>query len=199
VGLVELLASWNILPTKVVGHSSGEIAASYCAGRVSRESAWRISYFRGLLSMKIGKGGSMMAVALTEDEAQLYIDNANQTLKGELKIGCYNSPRNLTITGKHTALSHLKEILDKDEKFSRLLPVQVAYHSSFMEEIADEYRDLLTGSFKGNLIDRKHKVEMISSVTSQEIHTGQVEDPDYWVGLSSVPMHSSLKCPGYIK
>ncbi|TVY81127.1 Ochratoxin highly reducing polyketide synthase [Lachnellula suecica] len=181
IALVELLASWNILPSKVVGHSSGEIAAAYCAGKISREAAWRVAYFRGVVSMKVEKGGSMMAAAVTEDEAQIYIDNANQELKGNLKVGCYNSPKNLTITGKNSELQYLRELLVKDEKFARVLSVKVAYHSRYLVGVADEYRDLLKGSFEGDLFTLDHKVEMVSSVTGQEILPGQVEDPDYWI------------------
>ena len=39
VALVDLLASWKVLPQVVLGHSSGEIAAAYCAGTISRQSA----------------------------------------------------------------------------------------------------------------------------------------------------------------
>jgi acyl transferase domain-containing protein len=40
VALIELLRSWSIQPGAVIGHSSGEIAAAYAAGAISRESAW---------------------------------------------------------------------------------------------------------------------------------------------------------------
>lgn len=47
VALLDLIISWGIWPQAVVGHSSGEICASYATGAISRESAWRISYWRG--------------------------------------------------------------------------------------------------------------------------------------------------------
>lgn len=32
IGLIDLLASWSVQPTSVVGHSSGEMAAAYASG-----------------------------------------------------------------------------------------------------------------------------------------------------------------------
>lgn len=67
VALVDLLASWGIFPKYVTGHSSGEIAAAYCAGKLSREAAWKVSYFRGYVSSKqSAANGAMMAVGLNE-------------------------------------------------------------------------------------------------------------------------------------
>ena len=69
VALVDLLRSWNVHPSRVVGHSSGEIAAAYCAGLLSRESAWRASYFRGLVTGRqtTETKGAMLAVGLGPD------------------------------------------------------------------------------------------------------------------------------------
>jgi acyl transferase domain-containing protein len=39
IALVDLLGSLSIRPSRVVGHSSGEIAAAYAAGALSRDSA----------------------------------------------------------------------------------------------------------------------------------------------------------------
>jgi acyl transferase domain-containing protein len=43
VALVDLLRTWGIRPTAVAGHSSGEIAAAFTMGALSREDAWRVA------------------------------------------------------------------------------------------------------------------------------------------------------------
>jgi acyl transferase domain-containing protein len=39
IALVDLLESFYIRPSRVVGHSSGEVAAAYAAGALSRDNA----------------------------------------------------------------------------------------------------------------------------------------------------------------
>ncbi|KAK2728269.1 polyketide synthase [Colletotrichum kahawae] len=53
VAIVDLLRSWDVVPQSVCGHSSGEIAAAYCAGAIDRRSAWKIAYFRGVLAERL--------------------------------------------------------------------------------------------------------------------------------------------------
>lgn len=79
VALVDLFQKWNIAPTGVVGHSSGEIAAAYCSGAISRQAAWEISYWRGKLCSDLSTKaphlrGAMMAAGLSFDVAQGYIE-----------------------------------------------------------------------------------------------------------------------------
>ena len=42
MALVDLLRTWGITPAAVAGHSSGEIAAAYAKGALTREGAWTI-------------------------------------------------------------------------------------------------------------------------------------------------------------
>ncbi len=85
IALVDLLASWNVMPSRVIGHSSGEIAAAYCAGKLSRQAAWKVAYFRGFVSAKkFAKVGAMMAVGLPEASLQLYLQKINEEVPGEV-------------------------------------------------------------------------------------------------------------------
>src|SRR5436190_681553 len=98
IALVEVLRSWRIYPTAVVGHSSGEIAAAFAAGALSRESAWSVAYHRGVLSgrlpMLAPQRGSMMAVALPEDDMQALLRREDvQKGSGHITVACINSPR----------------------------------------------------------------------------------------------------------
>lgn len=72
--LVEVLKSAGITFHTVVGHSSGEIAAAYAAGRISAEHAICIAYYRGLSVVSVdgpdSKSGSMMAVGTSQEDAQ---------------------------------------------------------------------------------------------------------------------------------
>lgn len=43
IALVEQLESWGVSPNAVIGHSSGEIAAAFAAGSLSRDSALRVA------------------------------------------------------------------------------------------------------------------------------------------------------------
>ncbi|KAH8815396.1 iterative type I polyketide synthase [Xylogone sp. PMI_703] len=179
VALVELLASWEILPERVVGHSSGEIAAAFAASKLSREAAWRAGYFRGYVSGKdIGKKGAMIAVGLSAADLEPYLKKINDGIPGELIIACLNSPKNNTVSGDEDKVDELKKLLDQDSVFARKLNVLNAYHSAHMKEVSDEYFEKMGDLSFGEKI--KSPVEMFSSVTGKRVIEDHL-DAKYWV------------------
>ncbi|OAX79463.1 hypothetical protein ACJ72_06218 [Emergomyces africanus] len=168
VAIVELLASWNIYPARVVGHSSGEIAAAYCAGRISRQSAWAAAYYRGFVSAKQQNvKGAMVAVGLDQEKLRVYMDKVHTTQKGELVVACYNSPRNNTVSGDEVMIDALKELLDAEDIFARKLKVQNAYHSSHMQTLAEEYVELMGSPLPRQLFDSTSHIQMFSTITGK--------------------------------
>lgn len=187
VALVDLMRIWDIVPTSVTGHSSGEIAAAYCAGALSREEAWTIAYFRGVVSEKLvsntqrSKSG-MMSVGLGAETAQKYLDE--EGVADRVTIACVNSPINVTISGQVDALDIIYNRLEKDELFVRRLEVQVAYHNpKVMSEVADEYGRMLSKALDGSPSkDQNTPISFFSSVTAGRLtDKEELRKPSYWV------------------
>lgn len=145
VALVDLLKFWGLTPSAVVGHSSGEIGAAYCLGALSREDAWKIAYYRGILSSNMKTAapeldGAMMAVGISPQQAEKWI---SQVKKGEIVIACINSPSSVTISGDAAGIDELLDMLKAEGIFARRLQVDTAYHSPHMQVIAQEYFEAL--------------------------------------------------------
>ncbi|KAF8850740.1 hypothetical protein BDZ45DRAFT_184816 [Acephala macrosclerotiorum] len=196
VALVDLLASWNIFPSRVIGHSSGEIGAAYSVGALTRESAWKIAYYRGVVSAKlIHSKGAMMAVMLDQNSLLPYLQTVDMELDGELTMACFNSPKNITISGDEKKVDRLQELLKDDGIFARKLKVQNAYHSSHMRTVAGEYLELL-GDLGGAPIDQEQNgfrgnnpdVVMFSTVNCLSVSLDQLRDPQYWISNMISPV-----------
>lgn len=192
IALVDLLRDWQIAPVSVCGHSSGEIAAAYCAGFLSKGDAVKVAYFRGysvseLKDSSANPEGSMLAVGLGPAEVDTIISTRLPTkLDGYLGIACINSPSSVTVSGDRSAIESLQRVLNADGAFSRSLRVNVAYHSPHMQSAAETYRQALTEL-------KPHKGQAIaffSSVTG-ELHEQASLDAEYWVWNLTAPVRFS--------
>ena len=194
IALVDLLQCLGIRPQIVLGHSSGEIAAAYAAGALSRANALRVSYFRGSLTKRpdIGKG-AMISVALGEDDACRY---TAQIRHGRTSVACINSPLSTTISGDESAIDELQTLLDSRSIFNRKLKVGIAYHSYHMQSIAEGYLESLGGLTSDTI---PPSVTFISSVSGLE----KTKDfgPSYWVDnlVSKVCYSAALKTMSLIQ
>ncbi|KAI1211883.1 lovastatin nonaketide synthase [Annulohypoxylon truncatum] len=193
IALVDLLESFGILPSVVLGHSSGEIAAAYTSGALSQTSAIKIAYHRGVLSSKLASrasGLTMMAVGLSKQQVIPYL-NRLEKYDGSLRvsIGCINSPKSVTLSGDAVGLTKLEQWLQDDAVFSRTLHVPIAYHSSFMDSIVDQYTSSLGEIDRGSgRVSGMTSVPMISSVTGDIITAQWLATPRYWVSNLTSPV-----------
>ncbi|EUC45778.1 hypothetical protein COCMIDRAFT_5016 [Bipolaris oryzae ATCC 44560] len=177
IALVELLASWNIRPTSVTGHSSGEIASAYAIGALSLEDAMTAAYYRGVCSTKMQEehkaNGAMMAAGLSEEDATRFLAELKS---GKAVVACSNSPSSVTISGDVSAVGELQKILESKGIFARMLAVEVAYHSHHMELVAEEYAKAIAGI----RIRQGNGAKFYSSVYGREVGTEEL-GPSYWV------------------
>ncbi|EED11953.1 polyketide synthase, putative [Talaromyces stipitatus ATCC 10500] len=185
IALVNLLRRFHVEPCAVVGHSSGEIAASYAAGYLSYESALKIAYFRGLCSAELAKSsnprtrGAMMSIGLSEDDARDMIAVSNQAASNfGVSIASINSPCNVTISGEEKLIDELKTKLDKERIFARKLRVPLAYHSRQMNAMSFKFTSLIGSlTLSSNAIN---VIPMLSTVTGERLTASHLKEPSYW-------------------
>ncbi|CAI6336292.1 unnamed protein product [Periconia digitata] len=182
LALVQLLKSWDLQPTSVAGHSSGEIGAAFAAGIITFEDAMTIAYHRGRLIPILKKrypnlDGSMLAVGAGPVEITPLLDQIDPTL-GEARIACINSPSSVTISGDTAAISDLQSIIKRvnPDMFARKLQVDTAYHSHHMNLVAKDY----TESLLQLDVPKSTEVQFHSSLMGR-LATSNELDASYWV------------------
>ena len=146
--IVEVLRSWSIQPQAVFRHSSGEIAAAYCAGYVCMEDAIKAAFYRGQASVEAEKDlngdHGMLTVGLGARELANYLAGFDL----HIEFACYNSPNSVTLSGNIGSLSLVEARLKADGHFARMLHVDLAYHSRYIVGISDTYKHLLDRDYQ---------------------------------------------------
>lgn len=124
IALVDAMARLDVRPSAVIGHSSGEIAAAYACGIISKRAAMTIAYYRGYVTKDKLSMGRMAAVGLGEEEVEAY-------LVADVVVACDNSPNSATLSGESTKLDSVLATIreQKPDILVRKLKVDVAYHS----------------------------------------------------------------------
>lgn len=171
VVLVDLLRSAGIMPSSVVGHSSGEIGAAYAANFINARDAIRIAYYRGLYAKlaggSIGQKGAMLAVGTSLEDATEVIEL--DAFVGRIAVAAHNSPASVTLSGDADAISEVKTVFEEEKKFARLLKVDTAYHSHHMQACGDAYVKALRACKVEVHRNRDTSVTWYSSVTGGEV------------------------------
>ena len=192
IALVDLLRHWHILPTVVVGHSSGEIGAAYAFGALSAEDCWKVAYFRGKWTSELKAvaphvNGSMMAVGLSEAALEPYFRAMHLSEASVISIACFTSPSNVTISGDREALENLEMSLKADGVFCRMLAIEVAGHSSHMRYIAEGYRRAISDI---KVTRSSPGISMMSTLTGKPISAEDL-GPSYWIDNTIAPVRFS--------
>ncbi|KAI3391820.1 hypothetical protein diail_6766, partial [Diaporthe ilicicola] len=186
LALMSVLEDWGVIPAAVVGHSSGEIAAAVAAGRLSEGDAIKVAYLRGKASEDLRASQQtelgMLAVGLGESDARSYMKHCPR-----VQIACSNSPNSVTLSGETKDLEHLLGVIKADGHLARLLQVDLAYHSDYMKDIAQHYRNLLEENCPNvSSPQTSNNARFLSTVDGGFRQEGT--DVEYWVRNMSSPV-----------
>ena len=176
IAVVDLLRSWSVVPHVTVGHSSGEIAAAYASGRVTRSEAIVLAYCRSRAIASNSQTGAMMAVGLGLEQANALLGG----LESQIKVAAVNSPRGVTLSGDADAIKSLHENLEAEGTFARLLQTDNnAYHSHHMIPIGEIYEEMV-GKYLAEIRDDAQRAPACSWVSSVTPGKDVITTARYW-------------------
>ncbi len=172
-GLTELLREVGIVPTRIVGHSAGEVAAWLAAGSFTFDDAVTVIVHRARLQDLTAGQGRLLAAALTPDEAAVLPEVSG----GQVELAAVNAPTSVALVGDVELLEAIGERLTADGRFARLVPGDVPYHSAAMDPIEDELRQCLA-----DVAPTAPRLPLWSTATGARVpDDGSVlPDADYW-------------------
>lgn len=187
IALVTLLNGWGIRPNCVVGHSSGEIAASFAAGVYDLNAAMALSYHRGQMTRLLKEThpslqGGMIAVGAGAGTVRPML---KMLRAGYATVACVNSPTSVTVSGDLAAIQELESILQAEQTFNRRLKIDVAYHSDHMKKISDAYLASIAHIKPNSTV--QNDVLFFSSVLGR-LAEPSILDASYWVQNLTSPV-----------
>ena len=169
VALTELLRSFGVEPSAVVGHSMGEVAAAAVAGALSLDDAAAVICHRSRLMKRLRGRGAMAIVELGLEETQALVAGVEG-----VSIAASNAARSTVISGDVAAVESLLDLLEAREIFCRRIKVDVASHSTHMNAVRGELEAALVG-----IAPRAGHLPIYSTTTG-EIEDGSRLDALYW-------------------
>lgn len=170
VALYELWRSLGVQPEAIVGHSIGEVAASYASGSLSLEDATRVVYWRSRCQTVLEGKGKMLAVGMRVEDLRMELVELSDCIN----IAAINGPKTVTLSGDASALEKLAEKLTKQDIYNTFLRVDVPFHCFLAESIKEEFLTSL-----GKVTTHKNTIPLFSTVTGEEIN-GIELDAGYW-------------------
>jgi acyl transferase domain-containing protein/acyl carrier protein len=165
--LAQLWLEWGVRPEAMIGHSIGEYVAACLAGVMSLEDALRVVALRGRLMQSL-PAGAMLAVPLTEDEAQ-------SQLGADLNLAAINAPQMSVVSGPIQRIAQLEEELAANGFRCQRLRTSHAFHSSMMEPILRAFTEELS-----RISLQAPRIPFISNVTGRWITVDEATSPQYW-------------------
>ncbi|KAF1954279.1 hypothetical protein CC80DRAFT_595084 [Byssothecium circinans] len=137
--IVQMLKTWGVQPTLVMGHSLGEYAALCTAGVLSvSDTLFLVSHRARLIEARLTAGEyAMLAIDKDISAAQDLV-----SLDPKLSVACINAPQATVVSGPIADIKALRSNLEKQGSRATLLKVPYGFHSRHVDPILDDFETI---------------------------------------------------------
>ncbi|MEU1475134.1 type I polyketide synthase [Streptomyces sp. NPDC005760] len=171
VGIAEMWRRAGVEPDVVIGHSQGEVTAATVAGILSYEDAALVMALRSAIARRTSGRGRMLAVELGREAAQEALAGFEELVS----LAVNNGPTSCVLSGSTDAVETLREILEAEGVYCRMVKVDYASHSPQMDELRDDLADALAP-----VRPRRATTPLMSTVRVTGLE-GPEMDASYWI------------------
>ncbi|WP_342110353.1 SDR family NAD(P)-dependent oxidoreductase [Methylobacterium sp. SI9] len=163
------LKAKGLVPSYVLGHSVGEIAAAEAAGILTLEDAVRVIYYRSHHQETTHGQGTMAVLLMPSEEVETFLKDFPT-----LDIAAYNSPKAVTVAGPVADIDAALKALSRKRRRGRKLDLAYAFHGRLMDPTEKPLLRDLAG-----LKSRAGTTAMVSTVTGSVLD-GSHFGAGYW-------------------
>nr|WP_090343245.1 mycobactin polyketide synthase MbtD [Mycolicibacterium malmesburyense]CRL74186.1 acyl transferase domain-containing protein [Mycolicibacterium malmesburyense] len=170
VALAHMWRSCGVAPDLAVGHSLGEVAAAYVAGRIALADAAAVVIARAKAVDRLSGDYGMAALGVSLADAERLIAST----PGWLEVSAVNAGASVAVSGERTAIGALVAAATEQGMFARELDVNYPGHTSALERVRV---DLLAMLPDAEFSDAP--VDFIGSTTADAVPVG-TDFTSYW-------------------
>ena len=153
-------------PVAVAGHSLGEYNALFAAGAYDFATGLKLVQKRGALMSKAAGGGMAAVLMMPEDDIKAII---NDKWPG-IDVANFNSPNQIVISGLKDDIVNAQPDFEAAKRYV-VLPVGGAFHSRYMKDSADEFKEFISG-FSFNELE----CDVYANLTAQPYKGDEIVD-----------------------
>jgi len=164
--VAQLLRSWGVTPSAMIGHSVGEFVAATLAGVMSLDDALFLIARRGQLIGSMPRG-SMLTVMAQAEAVERFLDD-------DVSLAAVNAPGFTVLSGPSEAIARIEATLGEKKFATRRLHTSHAFHSSMMDPILAEFEECVA-----SIRLRKPSIPFVST-SSGRWADATVTKPVYW-------------------
>ncbi len=169
--LAELLKSWGIEPSIVMGHSVGEYVAACVAGVMPLEPALELIAARARLMQSLSPGGAMAAIYADAEQ----VEAAVHAFGGRLAIAAVNAPGQSVVSGALEPVDLIVQRFSARGVRAQRLSVSHAFHSPLVEPVLDEFEH-----FAAKMQYAAPAIRVISNRTGLVATRRELQSAAYW-------------------
>ncbi|KAK5574623.1 hypothetical protein RB653_009876 [Dictyostelium firmibasis] len=129
ISLFELYKYWGVNASFIIGHSLGEISASYCSGMIDLDTLCYTVYHRSIAQSKTNGKGKMLSINISDKEFK----SAYSQKYPQIEIACYNSSESIVVAGNESILNEISKELKDKGIFTAMLGSLSSFHTSSQE------------------------------------------------------------------